>query len=101
MSLVLPRLALEKHWLSLSKKLYRARWGAENEVGCIILSPTRELTSQLFKVDCPEDIAAYIHRVGCSILVWRKITFVPDVFIEASHNKSTGSKDPNSDVEGK
>ncbi|XP_031487572.1 DEAD-box ATP-dependent RNA helicase 32-like isoform X1 [Nymphaea colorata] len=32
------------------EKLYRARWGPEDGVGCIILSPTRELASQLFKV---------------------------------------------------
>lgn len=32
------------------EKLYRARWGPEDGVGCIIISPTRELASQLFEV---------------------------------------------------
>ncbi|GFP98135.1 dead-box ATP-dependent RNA helicase 32 [Phtheirospermum japonicum] len=32
------------------EKLYRARWGQEDGVGCIIMSPTRELASQLFEV---------------------------------------------------
>ncbi|EPS69208.1 hypothetical protein M569_05559, partial [Genlisea aurea] len=32
------------------EKLYRARWGPEDGVGCIIMSPTRELGSQLFEV---------------------------------------------------
>ncbi|KAK4491722.1 hypothetical protein RD792_002491 [Penstemon davidsonii] len=32
------------------EKLYRARWGPEDGVGCIIMSPTRELAGQLFKV---------------------------------------------------
>ncbi|KAL8033575.1 hypothetical protein ABFX02_13G168200 [Erythranthe guttata] len=32
------------------EKLYRARWGPEDGVGCIIMSPTRELASQLFEV---------------------------------------------------
>ncbi|XVE80373.1 hypothetical protein DITRI_Ditri14bG0134800 [Diplodiscus trichospermus] len=32
------------------EKLYRERWGPEDGVGCIIISPTRELTGQLFDV---------------------------------------------------
>ncbi|KAL3639960.1 hypothetical protein CASFOL_014928 [Castilleja foliolosa] len=32
------------------EKLYRAKWGPEDGVGCIIMSPTRELASQLFEV---------------------------------------------------
>lgn len=32
------------------EKLHKARWGPEDGVGCIILSPTRELASQLFDV---------------------------------------------------
>ncbi|XP_057795334.1 DEAD-box ATP-dependent RNA helicase 32 [Salvia miltiorrhiza] len=32
------------------EKLYRARWGPEDGVGCIIMSPTRELADQLFEV---------------------------------------------------
>ncbi|KZV56410.1 DEAD-box ATP-dependent RNA helicase 32-like [Dorcoceras hygrometricum] len=32
------------------EKLYRARWGPEDGVGCIIMSPTRELAGQLFEV---------------------------------------------------
>ncbi|KAL6553403.1 hypothetical protein OROGR_007245 [Orobanche gracilis] len=32
------------------EKLYRARWSREDGVGCIIISPTWELASQLFKV---------------------------------------------------
>ncbi|XP_071725801.1 DEAD-box ATP-dependent RNA helicase 32 [Rutidosis leptorrhynchoides] len=32
------------------EKLYKARWGLEDGVGCIIISPTRELADQLFSV---------------------------------------------------
>ncbi|XP_009795697.1 DEAD-box ATP-dependent RNA helicase 32-like [Nicotiana tabacum] len=32
------------------EKLYKARWGEEDGVGCIIMSPTRELAGQLFDV---------------------------------------------------
>lgn len=32
------------------EKLYRERWGPEDGVGSIIISPTRELASQLFDV---------------------------------------------------
>uniref|UniRef100_A0A5B7AWX3 ATP-dependent RNA helicase n=1 Tax=Davidia involucrata TaxID=16924 RepID=A0A5B7AWX3_DAVIN len=32
------------------EKLYRARWGPEDGVGSIIISPTRELAAQLFEV---------------------------------------------------
>ncbi|KAF3443633.1 hypothetical protein FNV43_RR13323 [Rhamnella rubrinervis] len=32
------------------EKLYRERWGPEDGVGCIIISPTRELAGQLFDV---------------------------------------------------
>ncbi|KAH6835608.1 RNA helicase family protein [Perilla frutescens var. hirtella] len=32
------------------EKLYRARWGPEDGIGCIIMSPTRELADQLFEV---------------------------------------------------
>lgn len=32
------------------EKLYRARWSPEDGVGCIIISPTRELAGQLFEV---------------------------------------------------
>ncbi|XAR56682.1 RNA helicase [Bertholletia excelsa] len=32
------------------EKLYRLRWGPEDGVGCIIISPTRELACQLFEV---------------------------------------------------
>lgn len=32
------------------EKLYKERWGSEDGVGCIIISPTRELASQLFDV---------------------------------------------------
>ncbi|XP_009600136.1 DEAD-box ATP-dependent RNA helicase 32 [Nicotiana tomentosiformis] len=32
------------------EKLYKARWGDEDGVGCIIMSPTRELAGQLFDV---------------------------------------------------
>ncbi|KAF5948831.1 hypothetical protein HYC85_014788 [Camellia sinensis] len=32
------------------EKLYRARWGPEDGVGSIIISPTRELAGQLFEV---------------------------------------------------
>ncbi|XP_073308560.1 DEAD-box ATP-dependent RNA helicase 32 [Primulina huaijiensis] len=31
------------------EKLYRDRWGPEDGVGCIIMSPTRELAGQLFE----------------------------------------------------
>lgn len=31
------------------EKLYRASWGQEDGVGCIIISPTRELAAQLFE----------------------------------------------------
>ncbi|KAH7675614.1 RNA helicase protein [Dioscorea alata] len=31
------------------EKLYRARWGPEDGVGCIIISPTKELAGQLFE----------------------------------------------------
>ncbi|XP_058112217.1 DEAD-box ATP-dependent RNA helicase 32 [Magnolia sinica] len=31
------------------EKLYQARWGPEDGVGCIIMSPTRELAAQLFE----------------------------------------------------
>ena len=30
--------------------MYRERWGPEDGVGCIIISPTRELAGQLFDV---------------------------------------------------
>lgn len=32
------------------EKLYRERWGPEDGVGCIILSPTNDLAGQIFKV---------------------------------------------------
>ncbi|KAF5178599.1 Atp-dependent rna helicase dbp4 [Thalictrum thalictroides] len=32
------------------EKLYRARWGPEDGVGCIIITPTRELAGQIFEV---------------------------------------------------
>ena len=32
------------------EKLYRERWGSEDGVGSIIISPTRELASQIFGV---------------------------------------------------
>lgn len=32
------------------EKLHKARWGPEDGVGCIIMSPTRELAGQLFEV---------------------------------------------------
>ncbi|XP_059282300.1 DEAD-box ATP-dependent RNA helicase 32 [Lycium ferocissimum] len=32
------------------EKLYKVRWGPEDGVGCIIMSPTRELAGQLFEV---------------------------------------------------
>lgn len=32
------------------EKLYRERWGPEDGVGSIIISPTRELAAQLFDV---------------------------------------------------
>ncbi|PIA27449.1 hypothetical protein AQUCO_07700010v1 [Aquilegia coerulea] len=32
------------------EKLYRARWGPEDGVGCIIITPTRELAGQIFDV---------------------------------------------------
>ncbi|VFQ82544.1 unnamed protein product [Cuscuta campestris] len=32
------------------EKLHKARWGPEDGVGCIILSPTRELADQLFDI---------------------------------------------------
>ena len=36
--------------LQVLEKLYRARWGPEDGVGSIIISPTRELAGQLFEV---------------------------------------------------
>lgn len=36
--------------IPILEKLYRARWGPEDGVGCIIMSPTRELAGQLFEV---------------------------------------------------
>lgn len=32
------------------EKLYRERWGREDGVGCIILSPTNDLAQQIFEV---------------------------------------------------
>lgn len=32
------------------EKLYRARWGPADGVGCIIITPTRELAGQIFEV---------------------------------------------------
>lgn len=32
------------------EKLYRARWGSADGVGCIIITPTRELAGQIFEV---------------------------------------------------
>ena len=36
--------------LQVLEKLYRVRWGPEDGVGSIIISPTRELAGQLFEV---------------------------------------------------
>ena len=36
--------------LQVLEKLYRERWGPEDGVGCIILSPTNDLAGQIFKV---------------------------------------------------
>lgn len=46
-----------EHYLTMNilypqviEKLYRERWGPEDGVGCIIISPTRELAGQIFEV---------------------------------------------------
>lgn len=36
-------------FLKVLEKLHRARWGPEDGVGCIIISPTKELAGQLFE----------------------------------------------------
>lgn len=36
--------------LQVIEKLYRERWGPEDGVGCIILSPTNDLAGQIFEV---------------------------------------------------
>lgn len=36
--------------IPLIEKLYRERWGPEDGVGCIILSPTNDLAGQIFEV---------------------------------------------------
>ncbi|KAL8509967.1 hypothetical protein ACS0TY_016981 [Phlomoides rotata] len=36
--------------IQVIERLYRSRWGPEDGVGCIIMSPTRELAGQLFEV---------------------------------------------------
>ncbi|XP_027172891.1 DEAD-box ATP-dependent RNA helicase 32 [Coffea eugenioides] len=36
--------------IPILEKLYQARWGPEDGVGCILMSPTRELAGQLFEV---------------------------------------------------
>ncbi|CAH9075971.1 unnamed protein product [Cuscuta europaea] len=36
--------------IPILEKLYKARWSPEDGVGCIIISPTRELADQLFEV---------------------------------------------------
>ncbi|KAK4341848.1 hypothetical protein RND71_037664 [Anisodus tanguticus] len=41
---------VEENGKYVLEKLYKARWGPEDGVGCIIMSPTRELAGQLFEV---------------------------------------------------
>ncbi|KAK6124582.1 hypothetical protein DH2020_041678 [Rehmannia glutinosa] len=45
-----PIASVEENQRWVLEKLYRARWGPEDGVGCIIMSPTRELAGQLFEV---------------------------------------------------
>lgn len=37
-------------FLQVIEKLYRERWGPEDGVGCIVLSPTTDLAGQIFQV---------------------------------------------------
>ncbi|KAF5757391.1 putative RNA helicase [Helianthus annuus] len=50
------------------EKLYKARWGLEDGVGSIIMSPTRELADQLF-IRCTE-ICRQASRVQCRPFNW-------------------------------
>lgn len=48
------------------EKLYRERWGPEDGVGSIIISPTRELAGQLF--DVLKSVGKY-HNVSAGLLI--------------------------------
>ncbi|KAG5546474.1 hypothetical protein RHGRI_018607 [Rhododendron griersonianum] len=48
------------------EKLYRARWGPEDGVGSIIISPTRELAAQLF--DVLKSVGKH-HNVSAGLLI--------------------------------
>lgn len=57
------------HWfcfLQVLEKLYRERWGPEDGVGCIIISPTRELAGQLF--DVLKTVGKY-HNFSAGLLI--------------------------------
>ncbi|KAF7823358.1 DEAD-box ATP-dependent RNA helicase 32 [Senna tora] len=48
------------------EKLYREKWGPEDGVGCIIISPTRELACQLF--DVLKSVGKY-HNFSAGLLI--------------------------------
>lgn len=48
--IILEYMIIELIVIQVLEKLYRERWGPEDGVGSIIISPTRELAHQLFEV---------------------------------------------------
>lgn len=60
------------------EKLYRLRWGPEDGVGSIIISPTRELTGQLF--DVLKSVGKY-HSFSAGLLIGGR----KDVGMEKEH----------------
>lgn len=63
------------------EKLYRARWGPEDGVGSIILSPTRELAGQIF--DVLKSVGKY-HNFSAGLLIGGR----KEVDIEKEHVNS-------------
>ncbi|KAK8953641.1 DEAD-box ATP-dependent RNA helicase 32 [Platanthera guangdongensis] len=56
----------EKEKTLVVEKLYRARWGPEDGVGSIIISPTKELAGQLFE---ELKIIGKIHTLSAGLLI--------------------------------
>lgn len=60
------------------EKLYKTRWGPEDGVGAIILSPTRELAGQIF--DVLKSVGKY-HNFSAGLLIGGR----KEVNIEKEH----------------